>query len=149
MQDYGREGTICLSLAPEVDGSGVSYPLWQLDYFYAIHFAETRPVVQITYDGEIYKMNLKYYIFDYYDWDENGDVRISFVSDQEMYYLCRCGVAKFYENWGIYETEIEWKIEDYPDMTYSEIASELVTELLNELELKSSLILPGDAYVPF
>ena len=25
-----------------------------------------------------------------------------------MYQLCRCGAARFYENWGLYEKEFVW-----------------------------------------
>ena len=67
----------------------------------------------MSFDGEEYTMNLKYYMFDYYDWNKNDTMLIGFVSASDMYKLCRCGSAQFYENWGLYETTITWKDNEY------------------------------------
>lgn len=55
-------------------------------------------------------MDMKFYIFDYYDWDKNDDYQVGMVSPKELYGLYRCGKARFYENWGIYETQIVWEV---------------------------------------
>ncbi len=100
----------CFTLKPEVSGAGVNYSLLETGNSMgrAIGSAETRFVAQITYDGENYNMLLKYYIFDYYNWDKLRDSYTGIVSDKEMYQLCRCGAARFYENWGLYEKEFVW-----------------------------------------
>lgn len=65
-------------------------------------------------------MNLKYYVVDYYDWDEAQDGYLGIISDKEMYDLCRVGACRFYENWGIYETSISWtKGTDPNDIVYT------------------------------
>lgn len=88
--------------------TGISVSPLNYDWFLAVHKADCNAVAEISYDGTTYTMNLKYYIIDYYDWDEERDVLIGSITDQEMYYLCRTGVSRFYENWGIYETIICW-----------------------------------------
>lgn len=92
--------------------AGISVPPIYHDWFLAVHKADCSAVAEISYDGSTYFLNLKYYVIDYYDWDEERDVVIGTITDQEMYYLCRAGVSRFYENWGIYETSISWTGED-------------------------------------
>ncbi len=78
------------------------------DYL-GIHLANTRAYGIVTFDGTKYIMNLRYYIFDYYNWDEIQTARLGLVSDSELYKMCRCGAARFYENWGEYMTQIIWE----------------------------------------
>lgn len=109
---YIQEGeTIFITIKPSVQTNGISVPWYYTDWFAAVHEADCNAVAEISYDGSTYSMNLKYYIFDYYDWDEERDDGVGIISDQEMYYLCRAGVSRFYENWGIYETSVTWSDE--------------------------------------
>lgn len=124
----GRDSVI-LALSPDAMNHGVTYSPLYIDYFLAIHSAETRVVVQIERVEDTYTATIKYYLYDYYDWDESIDVNLSLVNDQEMYQLCRCGAAQFYENWGLYETEIEWKEEEYLGMNNSTLAEQLAIRL--------------------
>lgn len=109
---YIQEGeTIFITIKPSVQTNGISVPWYYTDWFAAVHEADCNAVAEISYDGSTYSMNLKYYVFDYYDWDEERDDGVGIISDQEMYYLCRAGVSRFYENWGIYETSVTWSDE--------------------------------------
>ncbi len=86
----------------------VKINLFAITDFLAIKDAKSRAVAKVSYDGSKYTMNLKYYIFDYYDWDENLNLKLGTVSDADMYKLCQSGAARFYENWGIYMTQYTW-----------------------------------------
>lgn len=109
---YIQEGeTIFITIKPSVQTNGISVPWYYTDWFAAVHEADCNAVAEISYDGSTYSMNLKYYVFDYYDWDEERDDGVGIISDQEMYYLCRAGGSRFYENWGIYETSVTWSDE--------------------------------------
>lgn len=115
-----QEGeTIFITPKPSAKTYGVSVPWYYTDWFAAVHEADCNTVAEISYDGSTYSMNLKYYVFDYYDWSEEQNGGIGIISDQEMYYLCRTGAARFYENWGIYETSVTWSDEtDINDIIY-------------------------------
>lgn len=104
----------CLIIAqtPENENNGVSFDWKDPDSFLAIKDANTRVVAEVSFDGEKYFMKLKYYIFDYYDWEESQTTRLGLVADNELYKLCRAGGARFYENWGVVETEISWEATD-------------------------------------
>ncbi|MDE6530723.1 MAG: cellulose binding domain-containing protein [Lachnospiraceae bacterium] len=118
---YIREGeTIYVTMRPDKPLSGISIPYYNLDWFAAVHEADGGAVAEISYDGDVYTMNLKYYVVDYYDWDEAQDGYLGIISDQEMYHLCRTGACRFYENWGIYETSISWTKEtDINDVIFA------------------------------
>lgn len=119
-QYLAENETVIFAQTPKNENSGVEFKLQLLNdegkldiqlpinSFLAIHHANTRLVAEVTYDGKQYSMNLKYYLFDYYDWNEAQDRRIGFVSDNDLYKMCRCGAARFYENWGVYETQLSW-----------------------------------------
>lgn len=102
---------ITIAISPFSSGTGVNASFTDsLDWFFAMLAAETRVTATISYDGSNYNIHFVYYIFDYYDWDENRDVNLSLVNDKQMYQLCRCGSGKFYENWGVYESEYQFAV---------------------------------------
>lgn len=108
-ENYLQPGdTIYIAPSPTTRINGVSIPLYDYDWFLAVGSADCTMVAKISYNGYFYTMNLKYYVVDYYDWDRLIDVRLYTVSPTELYNLCQAGVCRFYENWGIYETEISW-----------------------------------------
>ncbi len=80
-----------------------------VDNYLAIHSSKARIVADVYFDGHQYCMDMKFYIFDYYDWDKNDDYEVGLASPKELYELCRCGRARFYEHWGVYETQIVWE----------------------------------------
>lgn len=112
--------TVILAQTPENENNGIHIEVGLIDKeydlylfnsvtdFWAIHDAKTRIVGAVSYDGKEYTMKVKYYIFDYYDWNEAQDVKFGLVSDSQLYQLCRSGKARFFENWGIYETQYTW-----------------------------------------
>lgn len=100
---------ITIAISPFSGSTGVNASFTDSrDWFFAMLAAETRVTATISYDGSNYNIHFVYYIFDYYDWDENRNVNLSLVNDKQMYQLCRCGSGKFYENWGIYESEYQF-----------------------------------------
>ncbi len=123
--------TIYLAVKPSADTSGISVPWYYLDWFAAVHEADCSIVAEISYDGTTYSMSLKYYVVDYYDWSEEQDGGVGMISDREMYDLCRSGAARFYENWGIYETSITWTNEN--GYAAEDLANVVVDTLKGEL----------------
>ncbi len=124
-EEYLQENqTAIIAQTPSNEGNGVIYQAMnkfegevpdyeiELKYFFAIRMAKTREVAEISYDGKFYTMKLRYYLFDYYDWDEAQDRKIGTVSDKDLYKMCRCGNSKFYENWWLYETLLIWEGND-------------------------------------
>lgn len=118
VEDYLEDGeTVMLAHTPKDENNGINLEVkniqdllaGELNDYYAINSAKVRSVVKATYDGTKYTMQFRFYIFDYYDWDENITTKIGTVSPYELYRLCRCGEARFYENWGIYETKFSWE----------------------------------------
>jgi len=110
-EDYVEKGEkVILSKTPSNQNVGFSYekPL-QIFHFAAVNQAESRVVAEISFDGEEYTMDMKLYIFDYYDWDKNNDQKLGYISPADMYKLCICGEARFYENWGMYQSQLKWK----------------------------------------
>ena len=94
---------------PENQNMGVDFSLLgDINHYLAIHSSKARSVGKVSYDGEKYTMVLRFYIFDYYDWDKNIKTPTGVVSPEEMYKLCRCGHSRFYENWGLFETQFSW-----------------------------------------
>lgn len=124
-EEYLQENqTAIIAQTPSNEGNGVIYQAMnkfegevpdyeiELKYFFAIRMAKTREVAEISYDGKFYTMKLRYYLFDYYDWDEAQDRKIGTVSDKDLYKMCRCGNSKFFENWWLYETLLIWEGND-------------------------------------
>ena len=110
--NYIQKGeTITIAIAPGEEGiGGFDMGAWDAfkspDSFFAIKACEARQVLKLSFDGEKYTYDLKYYIYDYYDWDGTQDTRLVLpVTDQQLFKLCRKGYAKFYQNWGLYETK--------------------------------------------
>lgn len=110
------ETVVTLAQAPKNQNSGVKLEPFVKDPFefhpgdfLAINVANTRTIGIVFFDGEKYTLDLKYYIFDYYDWDKNQTAHLGAVSDSQMYQMCRCGAARFYESWGLYETQFSWE----------------------------------------
>ncbi len=128
---YIRAGeTMFITIKPSVPTNGVSVPWNYTDWFAAVHEADCNAVAEISYDGSTYSMNLKYYVFDYYDWSEEQDGGIGIISDQEMYSLCRAGISRFYENWGIYETSVTWSNETDINNVIHDMKIDLITYAL-------------------
>lgn len=111
--NYIKEGeTIVIANNPRKDAYGgfdlrAKDAVMTPDVFLSIGAGTARQVAKISFDGKKYTYSMKYYLFDYYDWDGTQDVYISAVSDKEMYQLCRVGAGKFYQNWGVFEIKGE------------------------------------------
>lgn len=107
--------TAIITQTPDNNNHGLDYIIQRenvfdsLNYFLAIHLAKVRTVAKVSYDGTQYIMDMKFYIFDYYDWDKEDYRKYGAVSPSQLYKLCRSGNARFYENWGVYETQIVWE----------------------------------------
>ncbi len=116
-EDYLEEGeTIILTQKPDNQSVGIMFDVNFLDFsledfnaHVAVNSAKARSVAQISFDGKKYNMKYRFYIFDYYDWDPNDFRKVGFVYPAQLYKLCKCGTARFYENWGVYETELSWE----------------------------------------
>jgi len=114
---YLEEGqTILISQTPNIEGIGIEFDINMRDGFFksinnhlAINSSKVRTVAEVSYDGEKYYIKSKFYVFDYYDWDKNDKMEVGIASPVEMYSLCRAGYARFYENWGVYETQFSWE----------------------------------------
>lgn len=59
-------------------------------------------VGKCTRDGDKYKLELRYYVQDFYDWDKDSDFSAGLMTDAEMYKLHKAGMAKAFENRGVY-----------------------------------------------
>ena len=55
----------------------------------------------------MWEVLVRYYIYDYYDWDKNAG-QLGLVSDPELYSLCRSGFSRFYRNLAYVEYEYQW-----------------------------------------
>lgn len=105
-----KNQTIILTEMPENQKVGIEFEIQDgVNNHLAINDAEVRSVGKVSYDGVKYTMDLKFYLFDYYDWYKYNVVPTGLVSPRQLYLLCRCGVARFYENWGIYEAQLTWQ----------------------------------------
>lgn len=120
--DYLQPGEkIIIALSPEAKGSGLYFGGYAANFVdngqlsLAINYADTATVAEISFDGVSYHMKLRYYIFDYYDWDKTDTMPVGLISPEDMYRLCQTGWAKFYENWGVYTTEIDWEASERTD----------------------------------
>lgn len=90
---------------------------------------------------------MKYYILDYYDWDCSKDYPVPFVSDNEMWRLCRDGQAKFYQNVGIAELHLVIPylegIDNFPDYiatcVLAEAKREFPTYILDEMNYEAEV----------
>ncbi len=109
-EDYlEKDQSVIITPTPENQNMGVDFSLLgDINHYLAIHSSKARSVGKVSYDGEKYTMVLRFYIFDYYDWDKNIKTPTGVVSPEEMYKLCRCGHSRFYENWGLFETQFSW-----------------------------------------
>lgn len=95
---------------PENQVMGIEFEFWSdMNWNLAIHSSKVRSVGNVSYDGDKYTMELKFYIFDYYDWDKTKKIPIGRVSPKDLYQLCRCGNSRFFENWGLFETQFTWE----------------------------------------
>lgn len=116
-EEYLEEGeTVILTQTPENQNVGIMFDVNFLDFsiedfnaHVAINSAKARSIGEVSYDGKKYNMKYKFYIFDYYDWDPNDYRKIGLVYPAELYRLCEYGMARFYENWGVYEIELSWE----------------------------------------
>lgn len=97
---------------------GVSLSIWDkisvgvLNGHLAINNAATRTIAKVTFDGDEYTMDVRFYILDYYNWDKDDKYEVGGIVPSELYQLCKCGASRFYENWGFYDTQIKWKATD-------------------------------------
>lgn len=109
-EGYLSEGeSIIIAETPNNQNLGIKFSMKDgANYHWAINESEVRTIAKISYDGNKYMMEVKFYIFDYYDWNKWVFFPTGLVSPREMFRLCQCGAARFYENWGLYETQLTW-----------------------------------------
>ena len=84
-----------------------------LNGFFAINSGSTGVSGACTFDGSVYKMDLYFYIQDFYDFyypEDNWQAKKLFftVYVDELNFLVSSGTAVPYETCGIYHTTIEW-----------------------------------------
>ena len=105
----GKNQTKILTQTPNNEDVGVSFKWYDPSGLFAIKDGVGRSVGKVTFDGEYYRMDYKFYLFDYYDWNKDMNIWIApGIKDSELYQLCRTGNAKFYENWGKIEGTLYW-----------------------------------------
>ena len=84
--------------------------------------------------GDImYHATIKYYLLDYYDWDDNGEIAQS--------NLHKSGLARSFLSYGLYETEIEWKKgKRYPGEQYgnARLCADTILPFINDSSLKDT-----------
>lgn len=79
------------------------------DYWFSIGISDCKMVCECTRNGDEYRLVLKYYVQDFYDWDKKSDSSAGFVKDSEMYKLHKAGMAKSFKSRGVYNDIIVWK----------------------------------------
>ena len=86
-----------------------------LNNFFAVKEGSTGVSGSCTFDGSVYRMDLYFYVQDYYDfYYEDGDLNsqadyhLFTVYIDELAYLVPFGYAKPYESCGIFHTKIAW-----------------------------------------
>lgn len=131
--DYIQPGeTIYIAPKLTTGFGGVTVPVADLDWYIAVHEADAEAVAKLSFDGTNYTMEIKYYVIDYYDWDVSIDSYLILVSPEELYNLCLDGSCKFYENYGIYNTDASWTTEESPNSVVIYLWGRLIVEAFDQ-----------------
>ena len=78
------------------------------DSWYAIGSSNGWINAQVTKSGSSYSAHVRYYVHDFYDWEEGSTKRGGFVEDGEMAQLHAAGYAKEFEILGVHEIQLTW-----------------------------------------
>ena len=65
--------------------------------------------MECTKEGNTYTATVRYYILDYYDWNEGSKTPGGLVKDGELFILHNVGKAKEFKSVGVYEKEMTWE----------------------------------------
>ncbi len=91
----------------------IIHPIANINQWLSLNQTFSALAGECTYDGDYYNLELTYYLQDYYDWyypDElDGKSRIFGASCDKMCWLHLYGMAKNFEDLGIYRVNIRWK----------------------------------------
>lgn len=79
------------------------------DWWFSIGNTDAAISLECSKNGNTYTATVRYYILDYYDWNEGSEAFGGFVKDGEMYILHNVGKAKEFKSIGTYETEMTWE----------------------------------------
>ena len=100
---------IFVSKAPFITHSKTS--VWDISRNASVGDCSGCIVAKVSRFDNEYKMEYRYIVFDFYDWDSNNNDRFIAIapSDKQIFELHYAGMAKQFYVYGEYRNEITWK----------------------------------------
>ena len=80
-----------------------------IDWWLSVGDADAAISLECTKEGNTYTATVRYYILDYYDWNEGAKTPGGLVKDGELFILHNVGKAKEFKSVGVYEKEMTWE----------------------------------------
>ena len=90
------------------------------DWWFSIGNSMAAVSLDCSKSGSTYTAQIRYYILDYYDWEEGSNAPGGLVNDGEMFMLHKTGKAREFRSIGLYETTMTWT-EGYRYVVGSEV----------------------------